>query len=276
MGSLFLFTLNTGILCGFILTNYLKPLWIVPVTCACLLLIYISILLKYLHNSPQYLLKIGLIDKAKSSLQFYWNSLDQKDFELEGYFESLRQSIVPSKADNEQKENMLVLVCEYFLVEECHVVLFFYVFLTVQPKHFKAILIGFGLVATNQFSGAFSIFNYSITILEQSEGFSLDSGTSTMVLGLLQILGTYSATLTVDRFGRKVVMMISASFSAIGLLTAGIFDYLSYEFDTLKSHSWILVLSLASVIYFANMGVCSVCYVVLVEVLPFKVSFMYL
>lgn len=135
-------------------------------------------------------------------------------------------------------------------------------------------LIGFGLVATNQFSGAFSIFNYSITILEQSEGFSLDTGISTILLGFLQILGTCSATLTVDRFGRKVVLLISASCTALGLLTAGTFDYLSYEFDALKSHSWILVLALASVIYFANMGVCTVCYVVLVEVLPFKVSFL--
>lgn len=107
--------------------------------------------------------------------------------------------------------------------------------------------------------------------MEQSEAFSLDSGTSTILLGLIQILGTYSATLTVDRFGRKIVLIISASCSAIGLLSSGVFDYLSYEFEVLKDYSWILILSLASVIYFANMGVCTVCYVVLVEILPFKV-----
>lgn len=134
-------------------------------------------------------------------------------------------------------------------------------------------MIGFGLVSTNQFSGAFSILNYSTAILEQSESFSLDSGTSTILLGLIQILGTYSATLTVDRFGRKIVLMISASCSAIGLLSAGVFDYLSYEFAILKDFSWVLIVSLASVIYFANMGVCTVCYVVLVEILPLKVSF---
>lgn len=68
-----------------------------------------------------------------------------------------------------------------------------------------------------------------------------------------------------------MVLIISASCSAIGLLSAGVFDYLSYEFEVLKDFSWILILSLASVIYFANMGVCTVCFVVLVEILPLQV-----
>lgn len=117
MGSLFLFTLNTGILAGFVLTNYLKPLFIVPVTCACLLLLYYSILLKYLHDSPQYLLKIGLVDEARKALQFYWNSNDQKDPELEEYFENLRQNITPkskSESDNLEKDKILELLCRLF------------------------------------------------------------------------------------------------------------------------------------------------------------------
>lgn len=132
-------------------------------------------------------------------------------------------------------------------------------------------MIGLGLVSTNQFSGAFSIINYATAILEQSEGFQMDTISSTILLGLLQILGTYSATLTVDRFGRKIVLLISASGTAIGLLTAGIFDYLTYEFIELKDYSWVLVLALSSVIYLANMGVCTVCYIVLVEIIPIRV-----
>lgn len=142
----------------------------------------------------------------------------------------------------------------------------------MKPQNIKAIFIGFGLVSLNQFSGAFCIINYSTAILEQSQGFSLDLGTSTILLALLQILGTYSATLTVDRFGRKIVLIISASCSAIGLLSAGVFDYLSYDFEVFKNNSWILILSLASVIYFANMGVCTVCFICLVEIIPLHVS----
>lgn len=142
----------------------------------------------------------------------------------------------------------------------------------MKPKNLKGTLIGLGVVCTNQCSGAFSILNYSTAILEKSEGFQLDISTSTIVLGLLQILGTYSATLTVDRFGRKIVLLISASGTAVGLLTAGVFDYLTYKFEFLKEYSWVLILSLASVIYLANMGVCTVCYVVLVEIIPIKVN----
>ncbi|KAL5281544.1 hypothetical protein ACFFRR_005110 [Megaselia abdita] len=252
LGSLFLVTLNTGVLFGFILAHYLRPLFIVPIFCACLLCLYYFILLTYLFDTPQYLIKIGLIDEAKKSLQFYWNSTDQKDVELDEYFDTLSQKIQTSfETINEKNETMLRTL--------------------FKTQHLKAVIIGFGLVSVNQFSGSFSIINYSTAILEQSKSFTLDLGTSTILLLLLQILGTYSATLTVDRFGRKIVLIISASCSAIGLLSAGVFDYLCYEFDVLKDYSWILILSLASVIYFANMGVCTVCFIAMVEVLPIQV-----
>lgn len=116
---MFLVTLNAGMVFGFVLSNYLKPIFIVPITCACLLFLYYSVLLSYLQDTPQYLIKIGLIDEAKKSLQFYWNSdvEDKKDIELEEYFENLRQSIEPSKLkDNlaeENSENILKILCKY-------------------------------------------------------------------------------------------------------------------------------------------------------------------
>lgn len=114
MGSLFLVTLNTGIVFGFILTNYLRPLFIVPIICACLLILYYSILLTYLFDTPRYLLEVGLVDEAKRSLQFYWNSKDQKDVELDEHFANLRQNI--ATCENEDQPVTWKILCKILLV----------------------------------------------------------------------------------------------------------------------------------------------------------------
>lgn len=116
MGSLFLVILNTGILCGFILSNYLRPLYLVPIICTCLLCLYYSILLTYLLDTPQYLLKVGLVDKAKESLKFYWNSIDSKDDVLNAYFDNLRQNITQPKSPNEKHDSEIRLLCKYFIL----------------------------------------------------------------------------------------------------------------------------------------------------------------
>lgn len=108
-------------LIGFIVTSYL-PALTVPVTCGCLLLSYYFVMITYIKDTPQYLLKIGKIDEAKKSLQFYWNSKDVKDVELENYFNTLRNTIASPEVkeiieeNTEKEETIWKLFCEYFII----------------------------------------------------------------------------------------------------------------------------------------------------------------
>lgn len=67
----------------------------------------------------------------------------------------------------------------------------------------KAFLIGIVLAALNQFCGCFAMLNYTASIFKEA-GSSLTPNMSTIVIGIIQFLGSYFATILVDRTGRKV------------------------------------------------------------------------
>lgn len=68
----------------------------------------------------------------------------------------------------------------------------------------KAITIGIVLVILNQFSGFFAMLNYTGFIFKEA-GSSLSPNVSAIIVAVIQIIGTYIASLFVDRSGRKVI-----------------------------------------------------------------------
>lgn len=67
----------------------------------------------------------------------------------------------------------------------------------------KALIIGVMLAALNQFCGCFAMLNYTASIFKES-GSNLEPNMSAIVVGAIQLLGSYVATNLVDRAGRKV------------------------------------------------------------------------
>lgn len=142
---------------------------------------------------------------------------------------------------------------------------------TVNRPTIKVMLIGPTLMAVSQFSGSFVLTNYAVTIFQKS-GSNYSPHISSIVFGCLQIAGTYVTTLFIDRVGRKVLLIISGSGCAIGLIVMGIFSYLfECGFDVSRLN-WIPVVSLSFVIFIASIGLIPIPYVIIAEVLPQKVS----
>lgn len=75
--------------------------------------------------------------------------------------------------------------------------------LTASRHAKRALLIGLTIVIYNQFSGCFAMLNYTATIFEKA-GSSMSPNNSAIIVGSIQILGNYCATMTVERLGRKV------------------------------------------------------------------------
>ena len=73
----------------------------------------------------------------------------------------------------------------------------------------KALCTGVVLIAINMFSGSFALINYMTTIFAATHTELLDPGANTIIIGVVQIIGAYSATTLVDRFGRKILLMVS-------------------------------------------------------------------
>lgn len=67
----------------------------------------------------------------------------------------------------------------------------------------KALIIGMVLAALDQFCGCFALLSYTATIFRIS-GSDLTPGMSSIVVGIIQVLGSIAPTILVERAGRKV------------------------------------------------------------------------
>lgn len=97
---------------------------------------------------------------------------------------------------------------------------------------------------------------------------------NTIIIGVVQVFGTYTATILVDRYGRKILMIVSTSGMGIGMAAFGMYAFFAEETEVdLSNYSrWLPLLLMALIIFLANVGIISVTFVVLVEIMPAKVN----
>lgn len=133
----------------------------------------------------------------------------------------------------------------------------------------KALFVGFGLMTLNQFSGSLTFINYAATIFEKSYS-NIDANVSTIIMGAVQIIGTLFSLLLVDILGRRKLLIVSTFGTSAGMLCGGLYQYL-YQIYDLSALTWIPTVAISGVIFFASLGVFSVTFVVVVELLPNKI-----
>lgn len=151
-------------------------------------------------------------------------------------------------------------------------------------------IIGVMLVTLNQFCGVFAMLNYTATIFKES-GSTMTPNASAIVVAVIQILGSSLSTFLVDRAGRKVsetgtmrflflhfvashfqfLLVLSAIGTSLGLLSLSSYIYAkTIGLDT-ESFNWVPIASFSFVILLASMGVLTLPFMVIAEVMPDKV-----
>lgn len=73
------------------------------------------------------------------------------------------------------------------------------------PVARKALIIGLMLLWLKQFSGLFVMISYAGRIFTDS-GSKIEPNIAAIVVAFVQLVGTYSATILVDKAGRKVYL----------------------------------------------------------------------
>lgn len=248
LGTLLTLSVNIGILIGYIGGTYLSYTT-VPYILMIFPILFICIFV-FMPNTPQYYLNARRNDKAEKSLRFYRGCKSTSCYDNV----ELQQELSHMSAINKQKEIAgRPTLSDFF-----------------NKPTMKAMLIGPTLMAVSQFSGTFCLTNYSVTIFEMS-GSNYSPHMSSIVFGCLQIVGTYVTTLFIDRVGRKVLLLISGSGSAVGLTVMGIFSYLFESGYDVSGLNWVPVVSLSFVIFIASIGLIPIPYVIIAEVLPQKI-----
>lgn len=136
--------------------------------------------------------------------------------------------------------------------------------LLFSPKMRKVLLIGVVVAMFQQWSGTNVIFNYAQEIF-QAAGFGIsDVLMNIVVTGIANLIFTFVAIYTVDRLGRKVLMMMGA----LGL--SGIYVTLGLCYFA-ELQGWMMVVLVVLAIGFYAMSLGPVTWVLLSEIFPNKV-----
>ncbi|KAH8267463.1 hypothetical protein KR018_005366, partial [Drosophila ironensis] len=258
LGTFLVLTCSGGILLAFILGyyfNYVTVSWIVSTFS----FVFVGSFW-FMPETPQFLASRNKVKEAEYSLRYYRNIRANPAKELN---EDLQQELqklketdkVDSKEDSKDNDSDSNAVTWADFAE---------------PKTRKAFLIGLGLIAFNQLCGCFTMLNYTAVIFEQA-GSSLPSTVAAIIVGAIQVLGNYVSTLLVERLGRKILLLISAvgiGFGQSAMATYSYFQVLGYQ---VESFSWVPVAGFSFMLFLAALGLLSLPFLVISELLPAKV-----
>lgn len=115
------------------------------------------------------------------------------------------------------------------------------------------------------------MINYTATIFAES-GSSMTPNMSAIIVGIIQCIGAYCATVLVDKAGRKVLIGGSGLGACIGLSTMGGYMALKERGYSMEGFTWVPVTCFSFVIFIASVGILSLAFLVMAELIPEKVS----
>ncbi|XP_018333083.1 facilitated trehalose transporter Tret1-like isoform X3 [Agrilus planipennis] len=135
----------------------------------------------------------------------------------------------------------------------------------------KALLICLGLVSFQQFSGI-TVVQFYVTNIFEATGSSLSPDVSAIIVGIVQLLASFSTPILVDRLGRKLLFLMSAIGMVISEVPLGIYFYLKDGGTDVSTLGWLPVLSLVAYIITYNLGFGPLPWTVMGEVFPSNVK----
>lgn len=103
-------------------------------------------------------------------------------------------------------------------------------------------------------------------------GSSLEPNTSSIVVGIIQIVGSLCATVLVEKCGRKIMMTISALSTSLGLVTLGIYALMQTKGYEMQNLRFVPLLSFSFMIFVANLGVLTLPFLIISEISQPKVN----
>lgn len=130
----------------------------------------------------------------------------------------------------------------------------------------KVLAIGVMLQFLEQFSGLFGLLFFVSTIFEYS-GSSISPNASSIIVGIIQIVGCYCSTLLVDRAGRKILISTSSFGISLGMFIFALYSYLNGLGYDLSHFTWIPLVSFSFTLWIANLGVLTLPFLVTSELI---------
>lgn len=240
---------SAGVVLGFIISSwmdyYKMPYVAIAITC-----LFLAIFI-WFPESPDYLAHKNRSEEATKAYGFYGNTRSS---------ESPEDPVTEAKIAESIESNNKIKKSEKIALKD-------FKDKAVQ----RGILIGFTLIIFADTSGVFSTMHFMTEIFEAAK-MQIDIYVATVVVGLIQIIGSVVSIVTVDRFGRRVLFIVSAAGTAICFFTFGAYYFLlELCADHVSQLLWLPLTSMCGVVLIASVAVSKLPYYIISELVPVKV-----
>ncbi|XP_046414412.1 facilitated trehalose transporter Tret1-like isoform X1 [Neodiprion fabricii] len=139
-----------------------------------------------------------------------------------------------------------------------------------KKSYTKPLLISLGLMAFQQLSGINAVIFYTVTIFKDA-GSTIDENVCTIIVGVVNFLSTFMATVLIDRLGRKILLYISSISMIVTLFTLGVFFYVKHLKIDVTAVGWLPLTSFVIYVIGFSLGFGPIPWLMMGEILPAKI-----
>lgn len=228
---------TVGILFAYVLGHFF-PLKAFNIVCATLPLIFGAIFM-WMPESPYFYVMKNRLSKAEQSLKW-----------LRGEEYNYNDELIEIQIENELLARNRVNVLTALN----------------KPATKRALMISMCLVVFVQFSGINAVIFYTGFIFDATNA-GIQASVATIIVGVMQVVATFVASLTVDKLGRRALLVISAIVMCICNIGLGIYFYLrDAKSDYITHLNWLPISSLCVYIIAFSLGLGPIPWVLVAEI----------
>ncbi|XP_018320192.1 facilitated trehalose transporter Tret1-like isoform X2 [Agrilus planipennis] len=241
--SLFTTSLVTGSLFSYVMGPFVS-LTTFNVMCAIFPALFI-LTFPFCPETPHYLISKNSIRKAHLLLSKLRNKTTEN---VEVEFKLIKDNV---ESDMKNKASVSVIV--------------------TSSRYRKAFFICLGLFTIQQFSGICAVLFYTADIFKASGSF-INPNLSAIIIGTVQLIASLLTPIFVDKLGRKVLLLISASGMFLSELPLGLYYYLKENHHDVSFIGWLPISCLISYIITYIWGFGAVSWIMMGELFSAEVK----
>lgn len=121
-------------------------------------------------------------------------------------------------------------------------------------------------------SGIIVVTMFAANLFIES-GSNFDAHVAAIIVGVLQVCGIYVSSMLVDNIGRRILFGVSSLLSAFSLIAFGTFSFLHKNGVDVSLVDWLPVVSLSFYIFVNCVGIRTVPFLYIAEILPYNVRY---
>lgn len=199
LGSYFSLMLAIGIFFAYFIGSFTN-LFILTLMCLVVPLVF-GIMFIFMPESPTYLISKGKVEQAAKALQ----KLRGKNFDIQPELKALKTSYATAQAN---KLPLRKAFCTKAAI--------------------KALSLSICLMLLMQTCGINAFVFYSSTIFEEDEKIRrVSTNNAIMILAVMQVIFVLLSTIIIDKLGRRILLLISASLMSLSCLCMGVYKLIA-------------------------------------------------